>query len=293
MGLCIYLNGKFHTKREEATVSIYDHGFLYGDGIFEGIRVYNGKIFKLREHIKRLYQSAISIMLTIPMPIEKMEELVIETCRKTGLKDLYIRLIVSRGSGDLGLDPRKCAAPTVAIMADKIALYPPEKYQTGIKVISAATRRNRPDTLNSQIKSLNYLNNILAKLETFTYDADEAIMLNDQGYVSEATADNVFIVKNSHKLYTPPPYLGILEGITRGCVIELAKKMDYLVIEEPFTVHDIYTSEECFLTGSGAELIPVIEIDDRMIGDGKPGKHFQKLLAAYKNMTETEGVPIA
>jgi len=292
MGLCIYLNGKFHTKREEATVSVYDHGFLYGDGVFEGIRVYDGKIFKLHEHIKRLYQSAISIMLKIPLSQQKMKELVLETCRKTELNDIYIRLVVSRGPGDLGLDPRKCSEPTIVIMADKIALYPPEKYQTGIKVISSATRRNRPDTLNSQIKSLNYLNNILAKLETFSYGADEAIMLNDEGYVSEATADNVFIVKNSHKLYTPPAYLGILEGITRGCVIEIAKKMDYQVIEEPFTVHDIYTSEECFLTGSGAELIPVIEIDDRAIGDGKPGKHFKKLLDAYQKMTHSEGVPI-
>ncbi|MFH0887843.1 MAG: branched-chain-amino-acid transaminase [Planctomycetota bacterium] len=292
MGLCIYLNGEFHTGREQAVVSVYDHGFLYGDGIFEGIRAYNGRIFKLQEHIKRLYQSALSIMLTIPFGPEEMEKLVVETCRKTGLNDLYIRLVVSRGVGDLGLDPRKCLKPTVVIMADKIALYPPEKYKSGISVITSSIRRNRPDTLNPQIKSLNYLNNILAKTETFKYGADEAIMLNDEGYVSEATADNVFIMKNSHKLFTPPAYLGILEGITRGCVIDIAKNMGYKVIEEPFTVHDIYTCEECFLTGSGAELIPVVEIDDRVIGNGQPGKHFNKLLSDYQKLTQTEGVKI-
>jgi branched-chain amino acid aminotransferase len=292
MGLCIYLNGKFYASRDKALISVYDHGFLYGDGVFEGIRVYNSRIFKLKEHIKRLYQSAISILLTIPIPAEKMEKLVIDTCRRSGLKDIYVRLVVSRGMGDLGLDPRKCPSPTIVIMADKISLYPPEKYLNGIKVISSAIRRNRPDCINSQIKSLNYLNNILAKIETFRYGADEAIMLNDEGYVSEATADNIFILKNSNKLYTPPAYLGILEGITRYCVIDLAKKMDYTVIEEPFTLHDIYTAEECFLTGTGAELIPVIEIDERLIGAGKPGKHFKRLLAAYQKLTQTEGVKI-
>jgi branched-chain amino acid aminotransferase len=292
MGLCIYLNGKFYTSREQAVVSVYDHGFLYGDGIFEGIRAYNGRIFKLQEHIKRLYQSALSIMLNIPFAPEKMEKLVVETCRKTGLKDLYIRLVVSRGIGDLGLDPRKCSSPTIVIIADKIALYPPEKYKSGISVITSSIRRNRPDTLNAQIKSLNYLNNILAKTETFKYGADEAIMLNDEGYVSEATADNVFIIKNSHKLYTPPAYLGILDGITRCCVIDIARDMGYKVMEEPFTVHDVYIAKECFLTGSGAELIPVVKFDDRIIGDGKPGKHFNKLLIAYQKMTRTEGVKI-
>lgn len=292
MGLCIYLNGEFYTSREQAVVSVYDHGFLYGDGVFEGIRAYNGKVFKLREHIKRLYQSAISVKLTIPLEAEKMAKLVVETCRKTGLNDLYIRLVVSRGVGDLGLDPRKCLSPTVVIMADKISLYPPEKYKSGISVISSAVRRNRPDTLTAQVKSLNYLNNILAKVETFKYGADEAIMLNDEGYVSEATADNVFIIKNSNKLYTPPAYLGILEGITRGCVIDIAKDIGYKVLEEPFTLHDIYTAEECFLTGTGAELIPVVEIDERTIGNGKPGEHFNKLLTAYQKLTQTEGVKI-
>ncbi|MBI4713408.1 MAG: branched-chain-amino-acid transaminase [Planctomycetes bacterium] len=292
MGVSIYLNGKFITDRNKAMISAYDHGFLYGDGVFEGIRVYNGRAFKLEEHIKRLYHSAISIFMKIPMPQSKMTELVIATCRRTGLKDIYVRLIVSRGHGDFGLDPRKCSKPTILIMADKIELYPPKKYQTGLKVMTSCIRRNRPDCMNSQIKSLNYLNNILAKVETFKYGADEAIMLNDEGYVSEATADNIFILKNNHKIYTPPAYLGILEGITRGTVMELAKQMDYEVIEEPFTVHDIYTANECFLTGSGAELIPVIEIDERTIGDGKPGHHFKRLLAAYKDLTRNEGTPI-
>lgn len=292
MGVSICVNGKFYTDRNKATVSVYDHGFLYGDGVFEGIRVYNGRIFKLDDHIKRLYHSAISIFLKIPIPQAKMKQLLIETCRRSGLKDIYVRLVVSRGPGDFGLDPRKCFAPTILIIADQIALYPPEKYKNGLKVMTSSVRRNRPDTVNAQIKSLNYLNNILAKIETFKYGADEAIMLNDEGYVSEATADNIFIIKNSRKLYTPPAYLGILEGITRGTVMGIAEKMGYKVIEEPFTVHDIYTAEECFLTGSGAELIPVIEIDERPVGDGKPGKHFLKLLAAYQKMTHSDGTPI-
>ncbi|MFA5793787.1 MAG: branched-chain-amino-acid transaminase [Candidatus Brocadiia bacterium] len=290
-GVSIYLNGKFYTDRDQATVSVYDHGFLYGDGIFEGIRVYNGRVFKLEEHIKRLYLSARSILLKIPIPQEKMRQLVVETCHRSGLKDIYIRLVVSRGKGDFGLDPRKCPVPTILIMADKIALYPPEKYKQGLKVMTSSIRRNRPDTVNSQVKSLNYLNNIMAKIETFKYGADEAIMLNDEGYVSEATADNIFILKNG-KLYTPPAYLGILEGITRATVMEIAAKMGYETIETPFTVHDIYTSDECFLTGTGAELIPVIEIDERSVGDGKPGKHFLKLMTAYQKMTHSQGTPV-
>ncbi|MFH1228641.1 MAG: branched-chain-amino-acid transaminase [Planctomycetota bacterium] len=291
VGVSIYLNGKFYADRDKATISVYDHGFLYGDGIFEGIRVYNGRVFKLDEHIRRLYLSAISIFLHIPITQEKMRQLVVETCRRSGLKDIYIRLVVSRGQGDFGLDPRKCLSPTILIVADKIALYPPEKYKKGLKVMTSSIRRNRPDTINAQIKSLNYLNNILAKIETFKYGADEAVMLNDEGYVSEATADNIFILKNG-KLYTPPAYLGILEGITRATVMEIAVKMGYKVLENPFTVHDIYTSDECFLTGSGAELIPVIEIDDRLVGDGKPGKNFLKLMTAYQKMTHSQGTPI-
>ncbi|HLD36129.1 MAG TPA: branched-chain-amino-acid transaminase [Planctomycetota bacterium] len=292
MGRCIYLNGKFVNTREEALISAYDHGFLYGDGIFEGIRVYNGRVFKLHEHIERLYHSAISLMINIPMSMEEMEKAVVETCQRSGMDNIYVRLVVSRGPGDFGLDPRKCPKPTVVIMADEISLYPKDKYEKGLKVVTCSTRRNRPDCINSQIKSLNYLNNILAKIETVKYGADEGVMLNDAGYVCEATADNIFIIKNAKKLFTPPAYLGLLEGITRDTVMNIAKELGYEVIEMPFTVHEIYASQECFLTGSGAELIPVIEIDGRLVGDGKPGKHFKKLLDAYQKMTHSQGVPI-
>ncbi|MCK4909263.1 MAG: branched-chain-amino-acid transaminase [Planctomycetes bacterium] len=295
MSVCICLNGKFYKDPKDAHISPYDHGFLYGDGIFEGIRVYNGRVFKLPEHMRRLYGSASSMLLKIPYSMKEMEKLIIETCRRTGLKDLYIRLVVSRGIGDFGLDPRKCKKCTVVIMAGSIALYPREKYEKGLKVVSTATRRNRPDSVNAQVKSLNYLNNIMAKIETFSSGADEGIMLNDEGYVSEATADNIFIFKarkQKVKLYTPPPYLGILEGITRNTVIEIAELMDFDFRAEPFTMDDIYRSNECFLTGTGAELIPVIEVDSRQIGDGKPGPLFKRLLKAYQKMTRSEGTPI-
>lgn len=292
MGTCIYLNGKYFSKPEEATVSVYDHGFLYGDGVFEGIRAYNGRIFKLKEHLERLYRSAIAIRLTIPVSIEEMEKLVVETCRRTGMKDIYIRLVVCRGIGDLGLDPRKCPKPTLIIAADEITLYPKEKYEKGLKVVTTSTRRNRPDCINSQIKSLNYLNNILAKIETFKSGADEGIMLNDTGYVCEGTADNIFIIRNGKKLITPPSYLGLLEGITRDTVMELGREMGYEVLEGTFTVSEIYTAQECFLTGTGAELIPVIEIDSRPVGDGKPGKHFKKLYEAYQKLTHSQGTKI-
>ncbi len=200
MGICIYLNGKFVTRREDAMISAYDHGFLYGDGIFEGIRSYNGRVFKLKEHLQRLYRSALALKLTIPMTIEEMEKALVETCKRTGMKDMYIRLVVSRGPGEFGLDPRKCSKPTVVIMADEIQLYPKNKYEEGLKVITTSTRRNRPDCINCQIKSLNYLNNIFGKLETIQVGVDEGIMLNDEGYVCEGTADNIFIIKRGGKI---------------------------------------------------------------------------------------------
>ncbi|MBI4834766.1 MAG: branched-chain-amino-acid transaminase [Planctomycetes bacterium] len=292
MGISIYLNGKYVAKREDAIITAYDHGFLYGDGIFEGIRAYNGRVFKLHEHIVRLFHSANSLMINIPMTIEEMEKAVVETCRRSGEKDIYIRLVVSRGAGDFGLDPRKCNKPTIVIMADKIALYAKEKYEKGLVVVTCATRRNRPDCINSQIKSLNYLNNVLAKIETVKYGADEGIMLNDAGYVCEATADNIFIIKNGKKLMTPPAYLGLLEGITRNTVMVLAKDLGYEVVEMPFTMHEVYASTECFLTGSGAELIPVIDVDGRPIGSGKPGKYFKELHSAYQKLTHSQGVEI-
>jgi branched-chain amino acid aminotransferase len=290
MGRCIYINGKFVTNREDSCVTAYDHGFLYGDGVFEGIRVYNGRIFKLHEHIIRLYNSAKTLMINIPMSIEEMENAVIETCRRSGMKDSYIRLVVSRGPGDFGLDPRKCTKPTIVIMNDEIALYPKEKYEKGLILVTCSTRRNRPDCINSQIKSLNYLNNVFGKIETIQYGADEGLMLNDEGYVCEATADNIFIFRDDKRMYTPPAYLGLLEGITRNTVMDLAKGMGYEVIQEPFTTHEVYTSKECFLTGTGAELIPVIEVDKRIIGDGKPGKHFKRLLESYQKLTHSTGV---
>lgn len=292
MGTCIYLNGKYVTKREEAVISVYDHGFLYGDGVFEGIRVYNGRIFRLKEHLERLYRSAAGLALVIPISIDKMEKLAMETCRRTGMKNLYIRLVVSRGVGDLGLDPRKCKVPSIIIMADEITLYPKEKYKRGLKMITTATRRNRLDCINGQMKSLNYLNNILAKIETFQSKADEGLMLTTEGYVCEATADNVFIIKSDGKVYTPPVYIGILEGITRNATIEVARQLGYEVIETRFTLTEVYASQECFLTGTGAELIPVIEVDSRPIGHGKPGRHFKKLLKGYRKLTQTEGVEI-
>ncbi len=291
MSLCIYVNGKFFSKREDATVCVYDHGLLYGDGIFEGIRVYNGRVFKLDEHLARLYESAKSILLAIPISAGEMRDAVVETVKRTGLKEAYIRLVVTRGVGDLGLDPRKCAKPTIIIIVDQIALYPKEKYEKGLKVVTCCTRRNRPDSLNSEIKSLNYLNNILAKIETFRVGAEEGIMLNDSGYVSEATADNIFIFKHG-RLTTPPAFMGLLEGITRNTVIDIAKGMGYKVLEMPFSINDIYSADECFLTGTGAELIPVVEVDGRPVGDGKPGANFLKLLDRYREITRTEGVPV-
>jgi branched-chain amino acid aminotransferase len=291
MGVCIYLDGEFFTRREDARVCVYDHGLLYGDGVFEGIRVYNGRVFKLDEHIERLYDSARSIMLEIPMTPQKLKEAVVETCRRSGLRESYIRLVVTRGVGDLGLDPRKCKKPTIIIIVDEIALYPREAYERGLRVITCSTRRNRPDSLNSQIKSLNYLNNILAKIEVIRYGVEEGVMLNDSGYVSEATADNIFIYRRG-RLLTPPGFMGLLEGITRNTVMEIARKLGYKVLEMPFSVNDIYAADECFLTGSGAELIPVVEIDSRPIGNGKPGPVFLRLLEEYRKLTQAEGTPI-
>jgi branched-chain amino acid aminotransferase len=287
----IYIDGKFFSKREEATVSVYDHGLLYGDGIFEGIRVYNGMVFKFEEHIDRLFNSAKSILLTIPMAKQDIMQATLETIRKTNEREAYIRLIVTRGVGDLGLDPRKCSKASIVIIVDAIALYPKAKYEKGLKVITCSTRRNRPDCLNSQIKSLNYLNNILGKIETIPLNADEGIMLNDAGYVSEATADNIFIYRGG-RLSTPPAFMGLLEGITRNTVLEIAKRLGYKIMEMPFSVNEIYASDECFLTGSGAELVPVIEIDGRVIGSGKPGPNFLKLLEEYRKLTQNQGTAI-
>jgi branched-chain amino acid aminotransferase len=290
MSLQVYVNGRWVPK-EEAKVSITDHGFLYGDGIFEGIRVYNGLVFKLKEHLDRLYASAKGILLSIPLAPSQMQEAILETVRRNNLRDSYIRLVVSRGSGDLGIDPRKCREATVVILADKISLYPEELYQKGIRVIISSTRRTPPDSLNGRIKSLNYMNNILAKLEQIKHGMDEAIMMNHQGYIVEGTADNVFVVRGK-KLLTPPCYLGALEGITRATVMELAPKIGCTAEEALLNAHDLYTCDECFLTGTGAEIVPVIEVDGRIIGEGTPGPITQRVLQAYRELTKHEGVPV-
>lgn len=292
MALSIYVNGEYFTNREDAKVSLFDHGLLYGDGVFEGIRAYHGRIFRLEDHLERLYRSARGIALDIPMGMDEVRDTLIETVRRTGLQDAYIRLVITRGAGDLGIDPRKCSKPTMFIIADRIAVYPPEKYEKGLQVVTAATRRNRPDALNCQIKSLNYLNNILGLQEATRQGADEAIMLNDAGYVTEATADNVFIVQGD-ALRTPPAYLGLLEGITRGIVMELGRGLGLTVEERPLVMHDLYTANEVFLTGTGAELVPVVLVDGRTIGNGRPGATFRKLHEQFRERTRWDGTPIS
>ena len=290
MSLTVYLDGKY-VPEEEAKVSVFDHGFLYGDGVFEGIRSYNGRVFKLREHLDRLYESAKSIMLEVPLGMDELEEATLETLRRNGIRDGYIRHVVSRGVGDLGLDPRKCKKASLVIIASRIVLFPPELYEQGLKVVTVATRRNIPDALEPKIKSLNYLNNIMVKMEANRAGVLEAIMLNNQGYVAEGSGDNIFIVRRG-RLLTPPTYVGALEGITRRVVMELAAARNMQVIEEPFTRHDLYTAAECFLTGTAAEVIPVVNVDDRVIGDGHPGPVSRQLIADYQQLTQTTGVKI-
>ena len=284
----IYINGKFYEK-SQAKISVFDHGLLYGDGVFEGIRSYNRMVFKLKEHIERLFESAKSIMLEIPLTQGEIMKAVINTLKENKLKDGYIRLIVTRGEGDLGLDPRKCRGnATVIIITDKIALYPKELYREGLKIITVPTLRNLPEALNPQIKSLNYLNNILAKIEAVYAGFDEAIMLDSLGYVAECTGDNIFIVKRNH-LYTPPQCMGTLRGITRDTVLEIARKDKISAHEHVITRHEVYISDECFLTGTAAEIIPVVMVDGRVIGDGKPGKVTLKLMKDFKELTKKEG----
>ena len=286
----IYLNGDF-VQGEEARISVFDHGFLYGDGVFEGLRAYGGRVFRLDEHLTRLYESAKSIMLEIPENYDEMKAATLETIRRNNLRDAYLRLVVSRGTGDLGLDPRKCPKATTVIIASSIVLYPQELYEKGLSIITVATRRNVSDALDPKIKSLNYLNNVLVKIEANRAGVMEAVMLNAQGYVSEGTADNIFIVRRGRVL-TPPGYAGALEGITRQVVMELALESGRQVLEQPFTRHDIYVSEECFLTGTAAEVIPVIEVDGRTIGKGTPGPLTLDLMKRFHKLTATTGVPV-
>ncbi|MFO8008089.1 MAG: branched-chain-amino-acid transaminase [Candidatus Brocadiia bacterium] len=283
MGLKVYVNGELVDK-EDARISVYDHGLLYGDGVFEGIRAYGGKVFRGGEHVARLYDSARAIALDIPIGPEQMVEAIETTLEANGLRDAYIRVVVTRGVGTLGLDPYKCSEPQVIIITDSIVLYPEEHYRNGLEVVTASTVRNHPNALNPRIKSLNYLNNILAKIEGLQAGVSEAIMLNAAGYVAECTGDNIFTVMDG-ALVTPPVRAGILAGITRKAVIELAAGAGIETAEKDMTRFDLYVADECFLTGTAAEIIPVVRIDSRQIGDGSPGPITKELLAMYRELT--------
>lgn len=281
----VYINGKLVPK-EEAKVSVFDHGLLYGDGVFEGLRTYSGKVFRLQEHIDRLWDSAKAIWLEIPMTKQAMADAVNQTVKTNSIGDGYVRLIITRGAGTLGLDPRRCSDPQIIIIADTISLYPPEYYEKGLEIITTSVLRNHPAALNPRIKSLNYLNNVLAKIEGIQAGCIEALMLNHKGEVAECTGDNIFLVKNG-KLSTPPPDAGILEGITRGVVMELASEAKIPVREVALTKHDVYVADECFLTGSAAEVIPVVKVDMRSIGDAKPGPITNQLKEAFHKLVRS------
>jgi branched-chain amino acid aminotransferase len=288
MSLKIYIDGKL-VDEKNAVVSVFDHGLLYGDGVFEGIRSYDCLVFKLNEHLDRLYESAKTLMLEIPLSKEALVKAILETLKANRLKNAYIRVVVTRGVGDLGLDPRKCGKATLFIIADKIALYPEDFTKKGLEIATVPTIRNHPEALNPQIKSLNYLNNILAKIEAINAGVPEAVLLNAQGYVTECTGENIFYIKE-RSIITPPPYVGILKGITRAVVMRLGREAGFSVREEVFTRHDLYTADEVFLTGTAAEILPVIKIDSRPIGTGKPGSATVRLEKEFKKLTSKEGV---
>ena len=279
----VYINGELYAK-ENAKISVFDHGLLYGDGVFEGMRSYGGRVFRLDQHLQRLWESAKAIWLEIPMTSEAIESAVNTTLRVNGIEDGYVRLVVTRGTGTLGLDPNMCSHPQVIIIADHITLYPDEFYECGMEIVSVSTSRNHPAALSPRIKSLNYLNNILAKIEGLQAGCVEALMLNHRGEVAECTGDNIFLVTGG-ELLTPPIDAGILEGITRGAVIELAQASGVVVREIPLTKHDVYISNECFLTGSAAEIVPVVKVDSRQIGDGRPGTFTRDLTAQFRELT--------
>jgi branched-chain amino acid aminotransferase len=286
----VYIDGKYYDENK-AKVSVFDHGLLYGDGIFEGIRAYNGRVFKLKEHIDRLFCSAKAILLEIPISHAEITKAVVDTCRKNNLRDGYIRLVVTRGIGTLGLNPNRCKRGSVIVIADKIQVYPKEMYDNGMAIVTVATTRNLHSALNPAIKSLNYLNNILAKIEANNAGVEEAIMLNSEGFVAECTADNIFILKDG-KMYTPPLSAGALYGITRGVVMNLAQEAGIAVSEPNLTRYDVFNADECFLTGTGAELIPVTKVDGRVIGSGKPGPITKSLVKRYHALTQVSGEPI-
>lgn len=286
----IYIDGKFYSEAN-AKVSVFDHGLLYGDGIFEGIRFYNGRVFRLEQHLERLWNSARSICLEIPMTRQEMTDALLETIRQNHLRDGYIRLVVTRGVGNLGLNPEQCKNPSVIIIVATIALYHEDFYRKGLSIVTVATRRSNPASLNPAVKSLNYLNNVMARIEANLASADEALMLNDAGNVAECTADNVFIIKHG-QIFTPPTTAGALQGITRSVVSDIAGEFDIKVIEADFTRHDIFVADECFLTGTAAEIVPVVKADGRIIGNGKPGPITTRIVARFREMTQKTGTPI-
>ncbi len=282
MSLKVYINGKL-MPQEEAKVSVFDHGLLYGDGVFEGIRAYHGRVFKLTQHLERLFESARAIFLEVPMTIDELKEGIFATLRANNMKDSYVRLVVTRGEGKLGLEPGKCSNPQVIIITDTLQLYPPKLYNEGIDIVAVATVRNHPEALNPRIKCLNYMNNILAKTEGINAGATEALMLNKDGFVAECTGQNIFMVKGN-ELYTPHPNSGILKGITRDTVIGLAKEAGIKVREDFLTRYDLYLAEECFLTGTAAQIVPVVKVDARIVGDGKPGRITREMLRKYREL---------
>ena len=285
MPMKIYINGKLYDKAD-AKISVYDHGLLYGDGVFEGIRSYAGNVFRLGEHLDRLWNSAKAIRLELPLSKQEMAKAIEKTLAANGIEDGYVRVVVTRGCGTLGLDPNKCSDPQVIIIADRISLYPDELYEKGLEIITVSTVRNHPAALNPRIKSLNYLNNILAKIEGLQAGCIEALMLNHNGQVAECTGDNLFLVRDG-RILTPPMEAGILEGITRDVVIALAREQDIEVRETPLTKHDVYIADECFLTGTAAEVVPVVTVDSRSIGDGTPGPITKELIKRFHKLTRS------
>jgi branched-chain amino acid aminotransferase len=290
MELKIYLNGAL-VPESQAKVSVFDHGLLYGDGVFEGIRFYNGRVFRLEQHIRRLYDCARALLLNIPLTPEEMIRATCETIRANNLRDGYIRLVITRGVGPMGLSPFKCPKPSIIIIAASIALYPEDAYGTGLTMATVATRRPSHDMLSPQVKSLNYLNNVMAKVEAIQAGAEEGLMLNDSGLVAECTGDNLFIVRDG-VISTPPLTAGALDGITRGIVFEIARELELPMRERDLSRHDIYTADECFLTGTAAEVIAAVKLDERAIGSGKPGIITNRIIARFRELTQTTGTPI-
>ncbi len=286
----IYLDGNY-VEETEAKISVFDHGLLYGDGVFEGIRLYDGCVFRLEEHLERLEFSAKAILLELPLTREEFSEVVCETCRRNNLTSGYVRLIVTRGPGNLGLSPLGCKQPTVIVIADKIALYPDEYYEKGLDIVTVPTRRINPAALNPAVKSLNYLNNVLARMEASQHGAPEAIMLNDQGFVSECTGDNIFMLSKG-TIYTPDTSCGALKGITRDTAIDIAREFEIPMVETNLTRYDFWTAEECFLTGTAAEVVPVVRIDGREVGNGRPGPLTQRFIDNFRKRACREGTRI-